>query len=116
MSKVVDFLERMGSEAQWRNAPSDEIEQALTNAGIDTPVRDAILAKNAAAVQALLGQVKMMGYQLPGPHVPPPPSPNEVPQKPQPEPEKEEEEGGESGKSTSSQHAHRSSSLSSLSS
>ncbi|GFZ97022.1 hypothetical protein GCM10011408_16850 [Dyella caseinilytica] len=73
----------MGSEAHWRDAPQDEIELALADAGIDAPMCNAILAGNIADVHALLGQQKLMGDQLP--------NPEEEPRPPQPDPGKEEE-------------------------
>jgi hypothetical protein len=96
MTSVVDFLERMGSEAQWRYASLGDIEAALADAEIDAPISVAILAKSAVEVQALLGQVKMMPQQTAVP------SPFDVPKPPQPGPgEEEQEEEGEqeSGKS-----------------
>lgn len=84
MSSVVDFLERIGSDARWRDASQDEIELALADAGIDAPMCAAILTRNATDVQALLGQQKLIGEQIP--------SPEEVPSPSQPEPGKEEEE------------------------
>ena len=96
MSNVVDFLERMGSEAHWRHAPADEIEQALIEADIEIEMRSAILANDVSELQARLGRIKLMDLQIPGP------SPEEIPEEPeQPEdPEKkeeEEEEGGTTG-------------------
>ena len=93
MSNVVDFLERMGSDAHWRHAPADEIEQALVEADIELEMRSAILASNVSELQALLGQVKLMDMQTPGP------SPEEIPEEPeQPEdPAEEEEEGDTAG-------------------
>ncbi|GLQ50980.1 hypothetical protein ACFFJT_07235 [Dyella flava] len=95
MSDVVDFLERMGSEAHWRHAPAGEIEQALIEADIEIEMRSAILTNDVSELQALLGQVKLMDMQTPGP------SPEEIPEEPeQPDPEKkeeEEEEGGTTG-------------------
>jgi hypothetical protein len=96
MTSVVDFLERMGSEAQWRYASSGDIEAALADAKIDAPMSAAILARSAVEVQALLGQVKMMPQQTAVP------SPFDVPKPPQPGPgegEQENEEEEESGKS-----------------
>jgi hypothetical protein len=88
MTSVVDFLERMGSEAQWRYASAKDIEAALVDAEIDAPMRTAILAKSAEEVQALLAQARVMCMnQTPSPA----PTPHEVPQ-PQPGPGKEEEE------------------------
>ena len=35
MSNVIDFLERLGQDAQLRHATGIELEQALTRAGIE---------------------------------------------------------------------------------
>lgn len=89
MSRVIDFLEKMGTEARWRSASQDEIKTALFEAGIEMPIRSAILTKDASELRALLGQVELIAYQTPTPA----PAPQEIPQKPgQPKPEKEEEE------------------------
>jgi hypothetical protein len=90
MPSVVDVLERMGSEARWRRASQDDVEATLVDAGVEAPMRAAILAKNVAEVQTLLGRVKMMPQQTPTPE------PAEIPRPPQPEPgetEEDEEDG-----------------------
>lgn len=66
MSSVIDFLERMGSDAQWRTASYDEIELALTAANIEMPLREAILAKDVCKFEALLGQTPQLGMMTPG--------------------------------------------------
>ena len=65
MSSVFDFLERMGSDAQWRTASHDEIDLALAAAEIDVPLREAILAKDAFKLEALLGQASQLGMMIP---------------------------------------------------
>lgn len=97
MSSIVDFLERMGSQAHWRYASHDDIQTALEDAGVEASMRTAILARNADEVQALLGRVKMMPQQVGNPGIP---IPHEVPKPPQPapgEPEEEEENDGPTG-------------------
>ena len=66
MSSVIDFLERMGSDAQWRTASYDEIELALAAANIEMPLREAILAKDVCKFEALLGQTPQLGMMTPG--------------------------------------------------
>jgi hypothetical protein len=112
MSNVVDFLEKLGSEAQWRHASSSDIEAALADAGIDAPMCAAILAKSAEEVQALLGQVKLMTTQTPTP------SPHKEPdEQPGPDEGEEEEENDDaSGRSKPSSSANGSLSTSSHSS
>lgn len=112
MSRVVDFLEKMGSDARWRGASPDQIELALAHAEIEAPMSAAILAKDASALQILLGQGNHISMQVPAP------TPLDVPPKPQqPEPEEEEEEteeGGNSARHKSSKGARDSASMSSL--
>jgi hypothetical protein len=86
MSSVVDLLERIGSEAQWRDASENEMALALAEAEIEAPMCVAILAKNAAEVRTLLGQTKLIGEYIPGP------SPEE---EPGPGKEDEQEEEGQ---------------------
>jgi hypothetical protein len=106
MSSVVDFLERLGSEARWRDASEDEIKLALADAGIDAPMCNAILTGNAANLQALLGQKPLMGEQVP--------SPEEVPT--DPDKEEEEEDDETHGESKASNNACNSPAFSSHSS
>ncbi|GLQ96199.1 hypothetical protein [Dyella mobilis] len=84
MSTVVDFLEKMGSDARLRHASRDEVELALIQADIAGPMSDAILAENAALVRALLGQAKTSNSIL-TPSPSPSPTPHEIP-KPKPTP------------------------------
>jgi len=55
MSDVIDFLERMGQDAQLRHASQGDVEQALVDAQIEPPLRAAILAKDSAQLQTMLG-------------------------------------------------------------
>jgi hypothetical protein len=52
---VIDFLERFGQDAELRYAKREALEEALQGAGIEPALRDAILGKNARALEALLG-------------------------------------------------------------
>ncbi|GAA0889111.1 hypothetical protein [Rhodanobacter soli] len=56
MFDVIDFLERMGQDAQLRHASQDEVGLALSSAEIDPELRVAILARDEQGLQALLGQ------------------------------------------------------------
>lgn len=56
MTGVIDFLERMGQDAQLRHASQDEVGFALAGAEIDPELRVAILARDEQGLQALLGQ------------------------------------------------------------
>jgi hypothetical protein len=56
MFDVIDFLESVGHDAQWRYADSQTLEAALTAAQIGPELRMAILARDGQGLQALLGQ------------------------------------------------------------
>ncbi len=66
MSDVIDFLERMGRDAHLRHAPPAEVEVALCSEEVAPAVRTAILAKDPAQLEALLGQVPLCVVLLPG--------------------------------------------------
>ena len=55
MSNIIDFLERLGTDAKLRNASDAELEQALVHAQIDPEVRAAILAGDQKRLESLLG-------------------------------------------------------------
>ena len=55
MSTVIDFLERMGQDAQLRHANNVQLELALANTAIGTPERATILGGNQRALGELLG-------------------------------------------------------------
>ena len=69
MTDVIDFLERMGQDAQLRHASQDEVELALTNAEIAPELQTAILAKDQAHLETLLGQVPLCAMFMPGEEV-----------------------------------------------
>jgi len=54
MSNVIDFLERMGQDAQLRHASRNDVEQALVRAQIDPELQAAILAKDQRKLETLL--------------------------------------------------------------
>lgn len=56
MFDVINFLETVGQDAQWRHASRDEVELALSDAEVDPQLRVAILARDGQELQALLGQ------------------------------------------------------------
>jgi hypothetical protein len=84
MLGVVDFLEKIGSDAQWRGASQDDMASALAEANIEAPVRAAILAKDEAGVRTLLGQKNLIDEYVPSP----------IPER-EPDEEGDEEEGDE---------------------
>jgi hypothetical protein len=66
MSNVIDFLERMGRDAQLRHASQGEVELALANEQIDLELQAAILAESSSQLGALLGQGVFCCMQEPG--------------------------------------------------
>lgn len=57
MLDVIDFLETVGQDAQWRHADQEVLATVLTTTQIALEVRAVILAKDEQGLQALLGQV-----------------------------------------------------------
>jgi hypothetical protein len=55
MSNVIDLLERLGKDAQLRNASDGELEQVMIRASIDPAVREAILGRDQRRLEELLG-------------------------------------------------------------
>lgn len=57
MSKVIDFLERLGRDVQLRHATGTELEQALAAADIEPAMREAILGGDRLRLEALLEMI-----------------------------------------------------------
>ena len=55
MSNFMEFLEKMGQDAQLRYATSHELQQALTRAQIDPAVGAAVLTGDRRQLEVLLG-------------------------------------------------------------
>ncbi|AGG89544.1 MULTISPECIES: hypothetical protein [Rhodanobacter] len=55
MSDVVEFLERMGKDAQLSRASGNKLEQVAASAGLDLILQDAILSEDSSTLKALLG-------------------------------------------------------------
>lgn len=66
MSNVIRFLEKMGSEAQWGDTTTDEMELALMDAEVENPLRSAVLDKNAVQLRRLLQQEEPVCMIVPG--------------------------------------------------
>ncbi|OOG49074.1 hypothetical protein [Rhodanobacter sp. C01] len=66
MIDVIDFLERVGQDAQLRHASQDEVELALSSAEIAPELQATILAKDQARLETLLGQVTVCSALFPG--------------------------------------------------
>jgi hypothetical protein len=55
MSNVIDFLEQMGRDAQWRHVTGEAMQAALIQAGIEPPLRAAILGEDRGLLESLIG-------------------------------------------------------------
>ena len=66
MSNIINFLERMGQDAQLRQASRSEVELALKDAQIDPEIQVAILAKDQSKLEDLLGSVNVCCMLEPG--------------------------------------------------
>jgi hypothetical protein len=66
MTDVIDFLERMGQDAQLRNASLDDLQQALNSAEIAPELQTAILAGNQEQLKTLLNQGPLCVALFPG--------------------------------------------------
>jgi hypothetical protein len=66
MSNVIDFLERMGQDAQLRHASRSEMELVLMGAQLDPKLQEAILAKDQQWLESLLGRNNLCCAQFPG--------------------------------------------------
>lgn len=56
MSSVIDFLEKMGRDAQLRHASADDIAQALAQTQVDSALGAAIIARSTSDLYALMQQ------------------------------------------------------------
>lgn len=66
MFDVIDFLETVGRDAQWRHAGEDTLAAALTAAQIDPELQMAILAKDGQSLATKLGKGAFCCYINPG--------------------------------------------------
>ncbi|KLD64037.1 hypothetical protein [Dyella japonica] len=82
MSNVIEFLEKLGSDARLFQGAKDEIALALADAKIEATAGEAILARNVEELHALLKVVPLCCFQT-------------VPRRPDEEEEEEEQEGEE---------------------
>ena len=55
MSNVIDFLQRLGQDADLRHAPRTALELALAEADIDPALREALLGADQRKLENLLG-------------------------------------------------------------
>lgn len=66
MLDVIDFLEKMGQDAQLRHASQEEVELVLSSSEVAPVAQAALLAKNQAQLEVLLGQVPLCSVFMPG--------------------------------------------------
>ncbi|SFS16734.1 hypothetical protein SAMN05216570_3370 [Dyella sp. OK004] len=67
MSDVINFLERMGQDAELRYASQDTIGTALADAQIEPQQRSAVLASDPERLRALLGHEPLFAtLMMPG--------------------------------------------------
>jgi hypothetical protein len=66
MTDVIDFLERMGQDAQLRYGSQEEVEIALASAQIAPELQTAILAEDQQHLETLLGQEVFCAMLFPG--------------------------------------------------
>lgn len=63
MSSVIEFLEKMGKDAELRFASAEDIAQAVMGAQIEASLGAAIIAKSTSELYALLDQQPMFHIQ-----------------------------------------------------
>jgi hypothetical protein len=66
MFDVIDFLESVGQDAQWRHADTEALGIVLTEAQIDPDLRAAILARDGRDLSFMLGKSHFCCYINPG--------------------------------------------------
>lgn len=86
MSNVVDFLEQMGRDARLRHATGEAMQAALIQAGIEPPVRAALLGEDRGLLESLVGASHNICCMV------------NHPEEEQEEPSEDEEEGDEKKK------------------
>lgn len=91
LSDIIDFMERMGGDAQLSQASTDELAWALSAADISPELQSAVLAKDAQELGVLLGTKPVCVLVAP----PGPPGTGPSPMQPAVPPPPEPEEGGE---------------------
>lgn len=64
MSNAIDFLERMGADANLRGAGTDGLAKALAGAALDPALAEAILAGDDSVLRDRLAPGTFYGIQL----------------------------------------------------
>lgn len=62
MSDVIGFLDQVGQDARLGRGTGGEFELALTSAGFDPQIQEAIRAGSQIRLEALLGMVPNIGF------------------------------------------------------
>ena len=55
MTTLIEFLEKMGSDAQLRGSSGEDLVRAMETAGIDTAAREALLSQDQRDLEELMG-------------------------------------------------------------
>lgn len=100
LSDIIDFMERMGGDAQLSQASTDELAIALMDSGITSEQRAAVLARDAKQLGELLGTPPVCIMVAP----PGPPGTGPSPMQPAVPPPPPEEDGGEGDPTDRSAH------------
>lgn len=100
MLDVIDFMERMGGDAQLSQASPEELGEVLSATGFSPEVQSAVISRNARQLNTLLGTNPACVLIAP-PHPPGPgPSPMQPAVPPPPPEEGEQDETRDSSIST----------------
>jgi hypothetical protein len=65
MSNVINFLEKMGRDAQLRHASRDDLQNALLAGSVSAELSVLLLAGNQSAIESLLGQMPLCCAMFP---------------------------------------------------
>lgn len=91
MSDIIDFMERMGGDAQLSQASPEELGEVLSATDFAPEVQSAVISRDALQLNTLLGT--MPACVLVAPPHPPGPGPSPVqPAVPPPPPEEGEQD------------------------
>ncbi|HEY8328265.1 MAG TPA: hypothetical protein VIO59_07460 [Rhodanobacter sp.] len=66
MSDVIEFLERVGQDAQLSRGVGAAIGSALISSGLNPDFQEAIRVKDRTKLDALMGVVPVCGFLAPG--------------------------------------------------
>lgn len=66
MTDVIEFLQKIGQDAQLRHGAQDDLERALAAAELAPDLNAAILSRDQSGLEALMQHAPICGYLLPG--------------------------------------------------